>query len=102
MKQPSDDAPPEGAREGSQARRTARGTPKGNHAPGGADQRGEAAMESTFVEDEIASLSPGGVLLASRLLRRIAEIERASGPEVAEAVVERLIDVFQGRRRVFS
>jgi hypothetical protein len=60
------------------------------------------AAEQAMIEREVAQLSECGRLLASRMIERIVEIERVAGPDVAEAVVDRLVDICRGRRRVLS
>jgi hypothetical protein len=60
------------------------------------------AAEQALVEREIARLSCDGRRLASRILGRIVEIEAEWGAEVAEAVVEGVIDILRGRRRLLS
>ncbi len=60
------------------------------------------AHEQALVEQEVARLSRGGCRLASRIFQRIAEIEAEWGAEAAEAVVEGVIDILRGRRRVLS
>jgi len=58
--------------------------------------------EQALVEREVARLSGDSQRLASRIIARLVEIEAEWGAEVAEAVVERLIDVVRGRKRVLS
>ena len=50
----------------------------------------------------MARLSGDSQRLASRIIARLVEIEAVWGAAVAEAVVERLIDVVRGRKRVLS
>lgn len=58
--------------------------------------------DQALVELEVARLSRGGRRLASCLVKRIAEIEAEWGAEAAEAVVEGVIEILRGRRRVLS
>lgn len=60
------------------------------------------AIEQIMAEREIARLSPDRRDLACRLIRRIAQIETEAGPDVAEAVIEGLIDILRNRVRVLS
>ncbi len=60
------------------------------------------ADEQALVEREIARLSCGGRRIASRILGRIVEIEAEWGAETAEAVVEGVIEILRGRRRLVS
>ena len=70
---------------------------------GGADGLATTrAAEKALIEQEVARMTGRGRLLASRIIERIVESEAASGPDVAEAVVERLIEICRGRRRILS
>ena len=60
------------------------------------------AIEQALVEREVARLPAERQGLACKLIRRIAEIETESGPDVAEAVVDGMIDILCGRTRVLS
>jgi hypothetical protein len=60
------------------------------------------ADEQALVEREVARLTGDGRRLASRIIARIVEIEAEWGAEVAEAVVEGVIDILRGRRRILS
>ncbi len=66
------------------------------------DPASARAYEQALVEREVARLSGDGRRLASRILARIVEIEAEWGAETAEAVVEGVIDILRGRRRVLS
>jgi hypothetical protein len=97
-----DDAAPGLAPENTHAQDAARAGNEQDQTPRARPQTGDDILNDTLVEIEAAGLSPDGVVLATRLLRRIVEIERSSGADVAEAVIERLIDVFEGRRKLLS
>ena len=60
------------------------------------------AEEDALVEREVTLLTAGGRRLASRIIARIVEIEAEWGAEVAEAVVEGVIEILRGGRRVLS
>lgn len=58
--------------------------------------------ERALVEREVARLSRRGRRLAASILGRLVEIEAEWGADVAEAVVEGVIDTLRERRRVLS
>jgi hypothetical protein len=60
------------------------------------------AIDQALVEREIARLTGDGLHLASRILGRIVEIEAEWGAEVAEAVIEGVIDILRERRPMLS
>jgi hypothetical protein len=60
------------------------------------------AAEQALVEREVARMSRDGRRVASQILGRIVEIEAEWGAETAEAVVEGVIEILRGGRRVLS
>ena len=60
------------------------------------------ADEQALVEREVARMSGDGLRMAASILGRIVAIEAERGPDVAEAVIDKVIDILRGERRMLS